>query len=65
MGPLAAEIASLRGEVKVNETKIKALEETRYKEQGAKNLIDWFFKNWIGLVGVFLLLAFLLKEWKP
>ena len=65
MGPIAAELAELKGEIKVAQTEINAIKEVRFQRQGAINLVDWIFKNWIGLVGVFILIAFLIKEWKP
>jgi rubrerythrin len=64
MGPLAADIAELRGEVKLAQQEISVIKEAAFQRKGATNLIDWIFKNWIGLAGFVAVIAFMVKEWK-
>ena len=61
MGPLAAEIAELRGEIKLAKAEIDILKEIKAQHKGATNLVDWLFRNWPGLAGFILLLGILLR----
>jgi rubrerythrin len=61
MGPLAADIAELRGDLKLARNEIELLKETKYKTEGATGLINWVFKNWPGIMGFILLVGLILK----
>lgn len=62
MGPLAADIAELRGELKLAMNEIDALKQARSRNEGATGLINWVFKNWPGIIGFILLVGIVLKS---
>lgn len=61
MGPLAAEIAELKGDIKLAKAEIDILKEIKSEQKGATNLITWFFKNWPGIIGFLILLLLLAR----
>ena len=61
LGPIAADIAEIKAEVRLNKTEIEALKKDRDERTGASNLISWVFRNWPGVVGFVLLIGILLR----
>ncbi len=61
MGPLAAQIAEVKGELNLARSEINALKEDKNKRDGAVGLANWFFKNWPGVLGFMVLVGIILK----
>jgi uncharacterized coiled-coil DUF342 family protein len=61
MGPLAAEIAEVKGDIKLVQTEINLLKSERDQRKGAVGLVEWLVKHWPGVLGFFVLLGLLLK----
>lgn len=61
MGPLAAELAELKGEIKLAHVEIAALKSERDQRKGATNLVEWMVKHWPGVIGFMLLIGLLLR----
>jgi hypothetical protein len=62
MGPLAADIAEVKGELKAASVKIELLEKAKNKQEGVTGFLDWLFKNWPGIIGFLLLIGLLLRS---
>lgn len=62
MGPLAADIAELRGDLRLALNEIDALKQARNRNEGATGLINWVFKNWPGIIGFILLVGIVFKS---
>lgn len=62
MGPLAAELAELKGEIKVARAEIQSLQTEREQRRGAVSLIEFIVKYWPGVLGFLLLLGILLQS---
>lgn len=59
MGPIAAELAELKSEIKLTKQEVDLLKSERDQRKGATNLVDWTVKHWPGVLG-FLFLIFLI-----
>jgi septal ring factor EnvC (AmiA/AmiB activator) len=62
MGPLAAELAELKAEIKVAQSEIAALKSERDQRKGAVGLIDWSVKHWPGVLGFLFLIVIILRS---
>lgn len=62
MGPLAAEIAEIKGELKLAQVEIGSLKSDRDRRTGATNLAAWVIRNWPGVLGFLLLVGIILRS---
>lgn len=62
MGPLAAEIASIRGELKLAQSEIGSLKSERDQRKGAAGLVEWVMKHWPGVIGFLVLIYVVVSD---
>lgn len=61
MGPLAAELAELKAEIRVAKTEIDLLKSKDDKRSGAVGLVEWLIRHWPGVLGFVLLIGIILR----
>lgn len=54
--------SSLKSDVEDLKTRLGALEASQQQQRGALGLFEWVLKNWPGIIGFFVLLAFVARE---
>lgn len=62
MGPLAAELAELKGEIRVANAEIATLKSKDDQRRGAVGLVEFVIKYWPGVLGFLLLLGVILQS---
>lgn len=62
MGPIAAELAELKAEIKLTAAEVAILKSDKDQRTGATNFVAWIFKNWPGVVGFLLLIGIILRS---
>lgn len=62
MGPLAAELAELKGEIKVARAEIATLRSKDDERRGAVGLVEFVIKYWPGALGFLFLIGIILQS---
>lgn len=64
MGPLATQLAELKGEMQLAKVEIDSLKSERDQRKGAVGLIDWVVKHWPGVLGFAFLIFIIMQSGK-
>lgn len=62
MGPIAADLAEVRGEIKLVRAEVDSLRSDRDQRKGATGMLDWIVRNWPGVLGFLFLIFLILKS---
>lgn len=62
LGPLAAEIASIKGDLKLAQAEIGSLKSERDQRKGAAGLVEWVMKHWPGVIGFLVLIYIIVSD---